>query len=79
MKINGKMWPTNEGGSYSGSSMTLQKGLADSRNTISARTLDMIGVDYSYDFITNKFHISTLDPVADVDYAPMATAHLQAV
>ena len=59
MKINGKMWPTNEGGSYSGSSMTLQKGLADSRNTISARTLDMIGVDYSYDFITNKFHIST--------------------
>lgn len=25
MKINGKMWPTNEGGSYSGSSMTLQK------------------------------------------------------
>lgn len=76
MKINGKMWPTNEGGSYSGSSMTLQKGLADSRNTISARTLDMIGVDYSYDFITNKFHISTLDPVADVDYAPMATGSL---
>lgn len=76
MNVNGKPWPTNEGGGYSNSMVTLQKGLADSKNTISARTLDMIGVDYSFDFITNKFHISTLDPVIDNDYAPMATGSL---
>ncbi len=76
MKINGKAWPTNEGGSYSGKMVTLQKGLANSMNTISAQTLDKIGVDYSFDFITNKFHISTLDQVIDNDYAPMATGSL---
>ncbi len=42
-------------------------------NTISAQTLDLIGVDYSFDFITENFHLSTLDPVRDCDYAPMAT------
>lgn len=75
MKINGKPFPTNEGGGYSNSMVTLQKGLADSKNTISARTLEMIGVNYSYEFITNRFHISTLD-VRDEDYAPMATGSL---
>ncbi len=75
--VDGKPWPTNQGGGYSGSTVTLQYGLAQSKNTISARTLDMISdsgaVDYSLDFITNRFHISTLDSVKDCDYAPMAT------
>lgn len=75
--VDGKPWPTNQGGGYSSSMLTLQYGLAMSKNTISARTLDMISdagaVDYSLDFITNRFHISTLDSVKDCDYAPMAT------
>ncbi len=71
-KVDGKWWPTNSG-SYSGNSVTLQYGLCHSLNTISARTLDMIGVDYSYDFITERYHISTLDSVNDCDYAPLAT------
>ena len=75
--VDGKPWPTNQGGGYSGSTVTLQYGLAQSKNTISARTLDMISdagaVDYSLDFISNRFHISTLDSVKDCDYAPMAT------
>lgn len=75
MTINGKKWPTNEGGGYSGNMVSVQRGLANSMNTISAQTLDKIGVDYSYEFITNKFHISTLD-VIDCDYAPMATGSL---
>ncbi|WP_308618055.1 transglycosylase domain-containing protein [uncultured Eubacterium sp.] len=74
-KIDGKPWPTNEGGSYSGETITVQKGLALSKNTISARTLDKIGTTYSYEFITNKFHISTL-AVQDCDLAPMATGSL---
>ncbi len=74
-KIDGKPWPTNEGGGYSGANLTVQKGLADSRNTISARTLDKIGVNYSYDFLVNRFHISTLETL-DCDYAPLATGSM---
>lgn len=76
MKIDGRPWPTNEGGGYSGNYKSVQNGLANSLNTISAHTLDKIGVDYSFDFINNKYHISTLDPVIDDDYAPMATGSL---
>lgn len=74
-EVDGKMWPTNEGGGYSGAKTTIQKGIANSLNTISARTLDMIGVDYAYDYITNRFHLSSLS-AADCDYAPLATGSL---
>lgn len=74
-EVDGKMWPTNEGGGYSGAKTTIQKGIANSLNTISARTLDMIGVDYAYDYISNRFHISSLS-AADCDYAPLATGSL---
>lgn len=74
-EVDGKMWPTNEGGGYSGAKTTIQKGIANSLNTISARTLDMIGVDYAYDYITNRFHISSLS-ASDCDYAPLATGSL---
>ena len=74
-KIDGKPWPTNEGGSYSGQTITVQKGLALSKNTISARTLDKIGTTYSYEFLTNKFHLSTLT-VQDCDLAPLATGSM---
>lgn len=74
-RIDGKPWPTNEGGTYSGKTVTLQYGLANSLNTISARTLDMIGTTYSYEFFKNRFHISTLK-VQDCDLAPMATGAL---
>lgn len=76
IKIDGKWFPTNEGGGYSNSTISLQRGLALSKNTISARTLDKIGVDYSFDYISNRFHISTLDDVIDPDLAPMATGSL---
>lgn len=74
-KINGKPWPKNEDGIYSGETITVQKGLALSKNTISARTLDKIGTTYAYEYITNKFHISSL-AVQDCDLAPMATGSL---
>lgn len=74
-KINGKPWPTNEGGTYSNGVVTVQKGLANSMNTISAQTLDKIGTTYSFDYITSRFHISTLE-VQDCDLAPMATGSL---
>lgn len=74
--VEGKPWPINEGGSYSSRNVSLQYGLSRSLNTISARTLDKIGIDYSYDFITENFHISTLDSVRDADYGPLAIGSL---
>ncbi|MCC8072930.1 MAG: penicillin-binding protein [Clostridiales bacterium] len=76
MKVDDEWWPVNQGGSYSSSYVTLQYGLAKSLNTIAGRTLDMIGVDYSYDFLSENFNISTLDSVRDVDYAPLAIGSL---
>lgn len=74
--VEGERWPVNEGGGYSSRNVSLQYGLSRSLNTISARTLDKIGLEYSYDFITERFHISTLDSVRDVDYAPLAIGSL---
>lgn len=76
MIVEGEPWPHNEGGGYSNKNMTLQQGLADSKNTISARTLDKIGVDYAYDMLTENFHLSTTDSVRDVDYGPLAIGSL---
>ena len=76
MVVEGEPWPHNQGGGYSNKNMTLQRGLADSKNTISARTLDKIGVDYAYDMLTENFHLSTTDSVRDVDYGPLAIGSL---
>ncbi len=48
IKVDGKPWPTNEGGGYSSKKLTIQSGIARSLNTISARTLLQVGLDYSY-------------------------------
>ncbi len=74
--VDGEPWPHNQGGGYSSNYVTLQYGLAQSLNTIAARTVDKITVDYSYEFLSERFHLSTLDAVRDVDYAPMAIGSL---
>lgn len=76
VKDKGKPWPTNEGKTYSGNMVTVQKGIANSLNTLSARTLLNIGLDYSYDFLTNNLHFSSLDPDYDCLPAPLATGGL---
>lgn len=72
MTLDGEPWPYDDGHTYSGANVTIQKGLANSWNTISARTLMKIGLEYSYDFLKDRFHISTLDPVRDLDWSPLA-------
>lgn len=74
--VDGEPWPHNEGGGYSSRNVTIQYGLSRSLNTISARTLDKIGVDYSYNFLSENYHLSTLDSVRDVDYGPLALGSL---
>ncbi len=73
--LKGKMWPSNYGGGKgSGSFVTLQNGLCRSLNTISARLVySIVGVERSYEYLTKNFHISTADPVEDVQPAPLAT------
>ncbi|MDE5984225.1 MAG: transglycosylase domain-containing protein [Eubacterium sp.] len=75
-EVEGKPWPVNQGGGYSSNNYTLQYGLAQSLNTIAGRTTDMIGVDTSYEFVSENFHLSSLDAVRDVDYGPMAIGSL---
>ncbi len=76
MTVEGKGWPVNQGGGYSSSDVTLQRGLAQSLNTISARTLQTIGVDYSYEFLSENFKLSTLDDIRDLDFGPLAIGSL---
>lgn len=76
MVVEGEPWPHNQGGGYSSKYVTLQYGLAQSLNTVAARTVDMISVDYSYEYLTENFHLSTIDSIRDVDYGPMAIGSL---
>ncbi|MDE6752695.1 MAG: transglycosylase domain-containing protein, partial [Eubacterium sp.] len=75
IKVDGKPWPTNEGGGYSSKKLTIQSGIARSLNTISARTLLQVGLDYSYNFLTERFHISSMID-QDCAPAPLATGAL---
>lgn len=52
-------WPLNDTRSYN-YAYTIYQGVTRSVNAISAGTLDIIGVDYSFDFAKNKFGLSTL-------------------
>lgn len=71
----GKVWPENYGGdpgnpnSYS----TVQYALAISYNTVPAQILMMMGFKTSYDYLTEKFHISTTNDEID-SVAPSALA-----
>lgn len=58
--INGKPWPQNYYGHYGGN-MTADEGLRRSVNTVAVRTVDTVGYDISYNYLENKFHLSTLD------------------
>lgn len=60
--INGRQWPKNYSGNYgSGSYVTVQNALARSLNTIPARIIkNMIGVDTSYKYLTEKMGFTTL-------------------
>lgn len=71
----GSIWPKNYGGDPGSpnSYVTAQYALSISYNTVPAQILMMMGFEMSYNYATEKFHISTLSD--DVDrYAPSALA-----
>ncbi|MBE6916176.1 MAG: PBP1A family penicillin-binding protein [Ruminococcaceae bacterium] len=75
MKYNNKAYPMNETRSYQGR-MTITKALMESINTVSMRTLDKLTPARSFEFLTQKLGISSLDQVSDVHLAPLSLGAL---
>ncbi len=63
----GKRWPENYGGDPGSpdSYVTAQYAIAISYNTVPAQLLMKMGFEMSYDYVTEKFHISTLNDEVD--------------
>lgn len=50
-------WPTNASGRYSNKNISVGDAVRDSVNTVSVRTLDMLGAGNSLDFLKNSFSL----------------------
>ncbi|MGN0658615.1 MAG: transglycosylase domain-containing protein [Emergencia sp.] len=71
--INGKVWPQNAGGGYSGP-QTMRSALQQSINTCAVKIFLQVGADFSADLV-EKFGITTLDTEGDTnDLNPAALA-----
>ncbi|MCD7838824.1 MAG: PBP1A family penicillin-binding protein [Clostridiales bacterium] len=77
-------WPKNSHGGYSGN-VDVMYAVAQSLNTVAVKVLDMIGTQTSYNFLTEKFQLSSLvdnyvgtsgKVYSDVDYSPLALGGL---
>lgn len=58
MKVNGKSWPVNYTGSYSGN-VTVLYALEQSMNTVPVRIVKKMGLEKSFEFVTKNMGIST--------------------
>lgn len=58
-KIDGQKWPKNSDGKYRGN-VTVTYALSESLNTIAVKVLDMVGLQESFNFVTEKLHLSTI-------------------
>ena len=60
--VNGERWPQNFSGSYGSedSMVPLWYAVSQSLNTCSAQMLKKVGIEKSFDYVTNHFHLSTL-------------------
>ncbi|MCR5690141.1 MAG: transglycosylase domain-containing protein [Clostridiales bacterium] len=69
---NGKIWPENYGGDPGdGNYYNLQQAIAPSMNTIPARIVKLLGIDFCYKYLTEHFHLNHLVD-EDRDYSPIA-------
>ncbi len=73
-----KMWPKNVDGSFgSNTNVTVQRAVEKSLNTVVARIMvDMVTPQKAMEFLTNKFHFTTLDSKNDPFASPMAVGAL---
>ena len=63
-------WPNNWNNIYDGLT-AVTYAVRDSKNTIAVKVVDLLGTRTVYDFLTQKFRLSTL-VASDMDYAPLA-------
>ena len=80
----GEPWPFNVNPIWNGLT-TVQYGVVNSLNTIAVRVLDMVTPQASYNFMTERYGITTLEPgrwlangkyVSDIDPSPLAMGGL---
>ena len=71
--VDGKRWPFNYGGDIGSpnSYETIQRALAPSHNTVPVQILTNLGVDRSYEWLTNKFRMTSLEE-EDRNYSSLA-------
>jgi len=73
--INGKKWPHNYGGKYSGNNVKVYTAIQHSYNTIPALLCKLYGVKNIYAYATDVVGLS-LNPKLDADNAPLAVGAL---
>ena len=73
----GKCYPNNENDKFSGRTNILE-GVKESMNTISMRTLNKLGLDKSYNFLSANLRLSNLSPTKDKNFAPLALGQIRA-
>ncbi len=64
-------WPSNANKKYVGN-VTVKYALANSLNTVAVKLLKLLGNEKSYNFLTDKLHISSLNKGADMGDASLA-------
>lgn len=81
---SGRPWPKNSSGNYTGWT-DIYTAVIKSLNTCAVKTLDLVGIETSYDYLENRFGISSLVSYmegsdgrihSDFDYAPLALGGL---
>ncbi|HOU10889.1 MAG TPA: transglycosylase domain-containing protein [Clostridiales bacterium] len=76
--INGRPWPQNYSGTLgSGGRITVQYAIQESVNTVAARILiNVVTPKTGYEYLRDKYHITTLDPDRDIAAPPLAVGAL---
>lgn len=76
--VNGKLWPHNVNGTLgSGSDVTVEYAIQQSHNTVPTRIIKYdLGIDTSFEFLRDRFHLSKLDETNDRALSPLATGAL---
>lgn len=76
--VNGKLWPHNVNGTLgSGSNVTVEYAIQQSHNTVPTRIIkNDLGIDTSFEFLRDRFHLSRLHEEKDRALSPLATGAL---
>ncbi len=76
--VNGALWPHNVDKTLgSGNNVTVKYAIQKSLNTVPARVINYdVGIDNSFNFLRDNFHLSNLDEKEDRSLSPLATGAL---